>query len=118
VLNAAKSACVPAETAASAPPAKIEETEPAAKPSDLPTAKPRRSMAEETSGKPRASTKPQPDFAKDPERKPAVRKGNPPAKMASAESKRHCRGLQRWGRKLQRCVPLPIFLIGRLLSPG
>lgn len=118
VLNAAKSACVPAETAASAPPATIEETEPAAKPSNLPTAKPRRSMAEETSGKPRASTKPQPDFAKDPERKPAVRKGNPPAKMASAESKRHCRGLQRWGRKLQRCVPLPIFLIGRLLSPG
>jgi hypothetical protein len=35
------------------------------------------------------------------------------------EAARHrCRGLQQWGPYLKRCIPLPIFLMGRLFAPS
>jgi hypothetical protein len=44
-------------------------------------------------------------------RKPA------PARAASNAGKRRCRGLQVWGPNLHRCVPMTIYLMGRIFAP-
>ena len=37
---------------------------------------------------------------------------------AIVETSHHCDGLQQWGPYLHRCVPLPIYLMGRLFAPA
>jgi len=32
--------------------------------------------------------------------------------------RRRCRALQVWGPHMQRCLPFPVYLMGRLFAPG
>jgi hypothetical protein len=126
VLNASKGACVGLDNkvAQVAPPA-TRSVEPQIAPPPKPTVKPElkpqpaiTSEAEvvETEIKPPKKSTQTASLA--PESRPVVEKKRVRTKSASHETRRRCRGLQVWGPHLNRCLPWPIYLMGRLFRPG
>jgi hypothetical protein len=144
ILNAASGNCVAVETTVSAVPppepvpGPIEAASPPPEPepalveaAPLPR-EPSKPIAESSDGeindrpsrpKPRtaARRKPAEATAVEPRRRPPAAK-RPAAGRATASTagtgKRRCRRLQIWGPNLRRCVPFPVYLMGRLFAPG
>lgn len=138
VLNAIKSACIAVGNVAHGAPQRTEVADIDAAIPPKPTTKPEARLEPSVTAQSKARPEPLgPDtiaVEEEPEHRPAirrarttspepqprvvVRKNRAPAKAASVEHRRRCRALQVWGPHFGRCVPLPIFLMGRLFSPG